>query len=43
MYYAVPNYNSKEYEAELIRQVVEMMCNYDIEEEYNIVILETEG
>lgn len=43
MYYAVPNYNSKEYEAELIRQVVEMMCDYDIEEKYNIVILETEG
>ena len=43
MYSAIPNYCSKEYEAELIRQVALMLFDYDMENKYNLVILETEG
>lgn len=43
MYYAAPQYDSKEYESFIIKQVVSMLCDYDFCENKRIVILETEG
>ena len=45
MYYAVPNYCSKEYEAFQIREAVNMLYDYDffVDDNKRIVILETEG
>ena len=45
MYYAYPNYSGKEYEAFVIRQVAEMLgeFNRNLPEGYEVVILETEG
>lgn len=42
-YDAIPNYYSKEYEAELIRQVASILFDYELSEKYELVILETEG
>lgn len=43
IYSAIPNYNSKEYEAEVIRQVSSMLFDYDFSKKYNLVVIETEG
>lgn len=45
MYNAIPNYNCKEYEAFQIREVINMLYDYDFFADGNkeIVILETEG
>jgi len=44
IYDAIPNYNSKEYEAELIRQVGLMLFDeYELSQKYNLVIIESEG
>ena len=45
MYYAAPQYNSKEYEAFQIRAVINMLYDYDFfaDDTKKIVILETEG
>lgn len=43
IYSAVPNYNSKEYEAEIIRQVSSMLFDYDLSQKYNLIIIEVEG
>ena len=45
MYYAAPNYCSKEYEVSLIREAVNMLYDYDFfaDDNKEIVILETEG
>ena len=45
MYYIAPNYSSKEYEAFQIREVVNMLYDYDFfaNDTKKIVILETEG
>lgn len=45
MYYAVPNYCSKEYEAFQLRETVNMLYDYDFfaDDNKKIVILETEG
>lgn len=43
MHYAAPQYDSKEYESFIIKQVVGMLCDYDFCENKRIVILETEG
>ena len=43
IYSAIPNYTSKEYEAELIRQVANMLFDYETSKKYNLIILETEG
>ena len=45
MYYAAPNYCSKEYEVSLIREAINMLYDYDFfaDDNKEIVILETEG
>jgi len=43
LYDAIPNYNSKAYEAELIRQIASMLFDYELAQKYNLVVLETEG
>ena len=44
MYYAVPNYNSKEYEIHLLKEAAEAMYDYDFfVDGVEMVILETEG
>lgn len=45
MYYAVPDYNCKEYEISQIKEAINMLYDYDFFEDNNkrIVILETEG
>lgn len=45
MYYAVPQYNSEEYEAWLISEFANGMCDYDFfnNNDVRLVILETEG
>lgn len=43
IYDAIPRYNSEEYEAELIRQVANMLFGYELYEKYNLVVIETEG
>ena len=45
MYYAVPDYTSKEYEAFQIREAVNMLYDYDFfaDDNKRIIILETEG
>ena len=43
MYYAYPDYNSREYEAFILRFVVEAMRDYNLPKDTEYVILETEG
>ena len=44
MYYAYPDYESKEYEAEMIRIVAQMLEGYsNIPEDAVLLALETEG
>ena len=44
MYYAVPQYESKEYEAFQLREAVDSMFDYDFfKDDMKMVILETEG
>lgn len=43
MFYAFPNYDSREYEAFLIRNVIEMLNPYNMPEGVEYVVLETEG
>ena len=43
IYSAIPNYGSKEYEAEVIRQVATMLFDYDLSEKYDLIIIEVEG
>ena len=43
MYYAYPDYSSKEYEAFILREAVTMLENYRFPKEVKYVILETEG
>lgn len=43
MYYAAIDYNSKEYEAEQIRNVAAILENYDMPEGSKLVALEVEG
>ena len=43
IYSAITNYYSKEYEAEVLRQVACMLFDYDLSQKYDLVIIETEG
>lgn len=43
MYYAYPDWHSKEYEADFIRQFVDEFVDYETKHDAQIVILETEG
>ena len=43
IYSAIPNYNSKEYEAEMIRQVAIMLFDYDLSQKYDLLVIEVEG
>lgn len=45
IYNSIPNTHSKEYDSFLIHSVVNMLLdyNFDIEEKYNIVIIESQG
>ena len=43
MFYSIPDYSSKEYEADIIRQVCYMLDEYELPKEYKLVVLETEG
>ena len=43
MYYAYPNYETKEYESFILRQLIEALCEYHAEGNVEYVVLETEG
>lgn len=43
MYFAYPDYETKEYESFLIREVFDMLNEYDLPSEAEFVVLETEG
>lgn len=43
MYYAYPNYESKEYESWLLRKFADVLHDYDLGKDVEYVILETEG
>ena len=43
MYYAYPNYFSKEYEAEMLRVTAGMLDEYDLPKGSELVVIEDEG
>ena len=43
IYSAIANYNSKEYEGEMIRQVATMLFDYELSQKYELIIIEVEG
>lgn len=43
MYYVVEDYRSKEYEANVIRNVADILGGYDLPVGYECIVLETEG
>ena len=43
MYYAYPDYHSKEYEAFILRELAEALRDYNMPKDVKYVILETEG
>lgn len=43
MYYAYPNYETKEYESFILRQLIEALRDYRLGDDVEYVVLETEG